>query len=228
MSAAIVIPSRYSGLPGKGHGGYCCGLLGKRLGRAAEVTLRAAPLLERALRLEEHDDGSLRLWGDGTLVAEATARTPGVEPPQPVSVEQAMIASATYSGFTYHPFPDCFVCGPARRTGDGLRIFPGPLPAREHIAAAWIPDHSLGGSGPIVPAEILWAALDCPGGIVLNPTGRTPLVLGRLTAEVTEPVEVGNRYVVVAWPLGSEGRRLFAGTAIFSEQGTLCAIARAT
>ena len=26
-----------------------------------------------------------------------------------------------------HPLPTCFVCGPARAKGDGLRIFAGPL-----------------------------------------------------------------------------------------------------
>lgn len=226
--AGILIQARYCGLPGKGHGGYCAGLLAQQIGGAAEVTLRAAPPLERALHVEVQEAGCLRLWDDSTVVAEATAGSPGIVPPPPVSLEEAAIASAAYSGFKHHPFPECFVCGPARQRGDGLRIFPGPIPGRDLIAAPWVPDHSIGDGRGGVLAEVVWAALDCPGGIALNPTGRNPVVLGRLTAELVDPVEAGKRYVVVAWPLGSEGRKRFAGTAIFSEEQKLCAIARAT
>ncbi len=149
-------------------------------------------------------------------------------PPPPVSFEEAATASAAYSGFKHHPFPTCFVCGPGRQRGDGLRIFPGPISRRDLIAAPWVPDESISDCAGVVPAEIVWAALDCPGGILLNPTGRDPVVLGRLTAELAEPVEVGHRYVVTAWPLGSEGRKRFAGTAILSEEQKLFALARAT
>jgi len=148
-------------------------------------------------------------------------------PPPPVSLEEAATASAAYSGFKHHPFPACFVCGPGRQRGDGLRIFPGPIAGRDLIAATWVPDESIGGCAGTVPAEIVWSALDCPGGIACNPTGRNPVVLGRLAAELAEPVEVGRRYVVIAWPLGSEGRKRFAATAILSEEQKLCALARA-
>ena len=42
--------------------------------------------------------------------------------------DEAVAASATYPGFSAHPFPTCFVCGPERAEGDGLRLFPGRLP----------------------------------------------------------------------------------------------------
>ena len=51
-------------------------------------------------------------------------------------------------------------------------------------------------------------------------------VLGRLTAHVRRPPEAGDECVVVAWPLGGEGRRLHAGTALFRD-GELLASARA-
>ena len=43
-----------------------------------------------------------------------------------------------------HPLPMCFVCGPARVHGDGLRIIPGALPPRPDyktgtFAAPWVP-----------------------------------------------------------------------------------------
>ena len=35
-----------------------------------------------------------------------------------------------------HPLPTCFVCGPARAQGDGLRIFAGPLERHSRNASA--------------------------------------------------------------------------------------------
>ena len=41
-----------------------------------------------------------------------------------------------YAGADDHPFPGCFVCGPDRAEGDGLRLFPGGLgPGR--TACTW-------------------------------------------------------------------------------------------
>jgi hypothetical protein len=56
---------------------------------------------------------------------------------------------------------------------------------------------------------------------------RGATVLGRLTARVLEPPKAGRECVVVAWPLGGDDeRRLYAGTALFSE-GKPIAYARA-
>ena len=40
--------------------------------------------------------------------------------------------------------------------------------------------------------------------------------------------EVGERCVVVSWPLGEDGRKLYAGTALYAEDGELLAVARQT
>jgi hypothetical protein len=40
--------------------------------------------------------------------------------------------------------------------------------------------------------------------------------------------QAGERCVVVGWPLGDEGRKAFAGTALFGEGGRLLGVARAT
>jgi hypothetical protein len=40
--------------------------------------------------------------------------------------------------------------------------------------------------------------------------------------------DLGERCVVVSWPLGEDGRKLFAGTALFAEDGELLALARQT
>jgi hypothetical protein len=54
------------------------------------------------------------------------------------------------------------------------------------------------------------------------------MVLGRITADVRTDVLPGERYVVVGWPSHVEGRKHFAGTALFSERGDLIASAETT
>ena len=86
------------------------------------LALRVPPPLDTELLLA---GGAVR---DGkTLVAELVEA--GGEPAavDPVDLDTAVAASRTYPGFVEHPFPTCYVCGPDRP--DGLRIFPGRLPA---------------------------------------------------------------------------------------------------
>ena len=51
------------------------------------------------------------------------------------------------------------------------------------------------------------------------------MVLGRMTARSARPRERMPR-VVVSWPLAEDGRKLFAGTALFAEEGELLAVAK--
>lgn len=77
--------------------------------------------------------------------------------------------------------------------------------------------------------EYVWAALDCPGGIVTDLLGDVgPILLGRLAADLRHTVSAGEPHVVQAWPLGREGRKLNTATALFSADGELRAVARAT
>ena len=52
------------------------------------------------------------------------------------------------------------------------------------------------------------------------------MVLGRMTARVDRLPEEGERCVVVGWPLGEDGRKLFAGTALYGASGDVLAVAR--
>jgi hypothetical protein len=47
-----------------------------------------------------------------------------------------------------------------------------------------------------------------------------------MTARVLRVPDVGEACVVTAWPLGEDGRKLLAGTALFVEDGELLALAR--
>jgi len=47
-----------------------------------------------------------------------------------------------------------------------------------------------------------------------------------MTGRVLRLPDVGERCVVVSWPLGEDGRKLYAGTALFAENGEVLALAR--
>ncbi len=53
-------------------------------------------------------------------------------------------------------------------------------------------------------------------------------MLGRMAAKLIAPVQPSERCVVIGWPLGEDGRKLYSGTALFSADGELCSVARAT
>jgi hypothetical protein len=96
------------------------------------------------------------------------------------------------------------------------------------VGAPWTPDASLGDRDGVVRPEFLWAALDCTGAFAVNEPPRGLALLGRIAARVSGPVAVGVPCVVAGWSLGGEGRKLYAGTAIFGTRGELRAAARAT
>jgi hypothetical protein len=47
-----------------------------------------------------------------------------------------------------------------------------------------------------------------------------------MAARVLRVPDVGERCAAAAWPLGEDGRKLYAGTALFAEDGELLALAR--
>jgi hypothetical protein len=210
----IVIDPRFCGPDESGNGGYSCGLLAREIGAPAEVTLRLPPPLARPLEFD-----GVRLRDGDDVVAEARRAEIAFDPPAPVTFAEAEAAQAPDLD---SPFPHCFVCGHARAPGDGLRIFAGPVDARDVVAAPWTPRE-----GEIGP-EFVWAALDCPGAYATGAQGRGAIVLGRLGARVDRIPHPGERCVVMGWPLGSEGRKHYAGTALYTAEGELLGVARAT
>ena len=202
------IDPRFNGPPGSGNGGYACGLVAELLGGPAEVTLRLPPPLGTPLAW----DGERLMDGEAS-VAEGRRAEVDVEPPAAVPFAEAEAASQHYPGFERHAFPTCFVCGPEREDGDGLRIFAAPVDGRDVVAAPWVPHE--------VSEALVWAALDCPGAIAVGWDARGVSVLGRMAAEVRELPRVGERCVVVAQPIGEDGRKLYAATALYGEDGRL-------
>ena len=222
----LIIERRFNGPPDSGNGGYVCGLLATAVNREVKVRLRVPPPLETALTVEPDTAGGWSLRAGTTEVATATPARLEIDVPPPPPYVQSVWASQHYAGFRDHVFPGCFVCGPERRRGDGLRIFPGMLETGI-VAAPWLPGDDLDGGDGKVAAIFHWAALDCPGYFAV--AGRNQLILlGEMHARVDRRVHVGEACRVIGWKLGTNGRKHQAGTAIFDEDGDLCAWARAT
>ncbi len=162
-----------------------------------------------------------------TVVATAhRAQESWPEPPSIPTWQAADAASRAYVGFDGHEFPTCFTCGPDR--SDGLGIFPGHVDD-ETVAAPWTPDRSLPNDDGVLDIPIVWAALDCPGAwVYMRDVTSDPVVLGRMAARILEPIEIGRRYISMAWPLGEEGRKSFAGTALIDDAGRPVATSRQT
>jgi hypothetical protein len=225
MSREVVIDRRFRGPPNSGNGGYSCGVLGDQFDDVATVTLRRPPPLDIPLQLVK-EEGHVRLLDGDSLVGGAVPDTLDVAVPIAPGVDEARAASVGYVGFRDHPFPTCFVCGPDRAPGDGLRIFPGRMTGNSLVAAAWEPDGSLAGRSDLVHRRHVWAALDCPSYFALP--GRPLALLGRLTAQIDRLPEVAEPLVVIGWPLGSDGRKHYAGSALADARGDVLAHAVAT
>jgi hypothetical protein len=211
----MIIPPRFNGPPGSANGGYACGLMSEALGGGFEVTLKRPPPLGVNLDLV----GNELRQGDVVIAEARRATHVDLEAPEAVSVQEAEEASKGFPGFEHHAYPTCFTCGPDR--SDGLRIFPGPVEGRESLVAApWIPDE--------VRPEIVWAALDCPGGWAIDHFQREGVMLGRMFTGIRGMPERGRAHVVVGWPMGEDGRKRDAGSALYTDVGEVLAVARST
>jgi hypothetical protein len=98
-------------------------------------------------------------------------------------------------------------------------------------ADVWCPGEELTDANGQVRPEFIWAALDCPGviGALRDAVpGDTRYVLGRLAARQLRPVKGGEPLVVVGWRLAAQGRKILAGSALFTASGQAVAAAQAT
>jgi hypothetical protein len=222
----LSIAGRFRGPPNSGNGGYVCGLIAATVQADLKVRLLLPPPLDTPLGLVREGDGDWVLASAAGPVARGAAGLLQLDVPSPPRYVQAVWASQHYPGFREHAFPDCFVCGPHRRRGDGMRIFPGMLDTGI-VAAPWLPPDTLDAGDGKVAVEFHWAALDCPGYFAVS-GGRRVMLLGELQAHIDRRVHVGEPCTVIGWKIGADGRKHQAGTAIFDEDGELCARGRAT
>lgn len=224
----LSVAARFCGPPASANGGYVCGLVADAIGRLVTVRLLSPPPLDTGMALHAADDGTWFVAHGAQRVAEARpASLDDITPPATPSFADAVAASrrATWSDPAQHPCPGCFVCGPLRAQGDGLRLFAGPVQDQSFVATDWNPDASHAGADGKVRPELIAAALDCPGFQALQ-TGLKPWLLGEFTCRIDRRVAAGERCVIVGWKIEVKGRRSIVGTALYDEVGTLCALAK--
>jgi hypothetical protein len=228
-ASSLTIARRFNGPPDSGNGGYVCGAFAVAAGADLRVRLLAPPPLDTPLALQRGDaNNSWELLHQGQRIAAGVEVGPLIlDVPRAPPYVQAVWASQHYAGFREHTFPDCFVCGPHRRRGDGMRIFPGLLDSGM-VAGPWIPADDLDAGDGKVAVEFHWAALDCPGYFAAVEDTLRAMVLGEMQAHVDRRVHVGEACRVIGWRIAAEGRKHRCGTAIFDEDGELCARALAT
>jgi hypothetical protein len=173
------------------------------------------------------NDGKLKMTNGDVLVGEAWAADPALlpevwAPPSLTEAEGATLRSPTWERPLH---PPCFSCSLTREDGDGLRVAVGQVEGRPkgYLAGVWTPHANFADESGEVFDEIVWAALDCPGSIAW--LVHTPPVglLGTMTGEVVKKPRAGQPHIVTAWPLGAEGRKHYAGVALFTAEGEMLA-----
>ena len=218
MNDSVIIARRFNGPPNSANGGYTCGLVGTAVeAPSVRVSLCKPPPLEVPLLRRREDDGSVSLLhGDDVIATAAPGAVQAHAPPAP-TVEEAEIATRRYVGFAHHRFPTCFVCGTARE--DGLRIYAGQVGDGPLIACPWTPQSD----SPL----FVWAVLDCPSAYAIESVDhRTQIVvLASLTVELRQRPRAGERHVVAAWPVCSEGRKHHSASALYDAAGRVLAVA---
>lgn len=223
---ALIIQRRFCGPPDSGHGGYSCGLVAEQVDtETVAVSLRAPPPLEREIELRRAEGGRVSVHDGDTLVADGEPADLELEVPAAVTLEQAREADLTGRWTRKHPFPTCFGCGPERSQEDAIALIPGPVAGGDVLACAWTPLADMADEDGAVTKRFVWAALDCPTSFAFIEPGMAPHVLARLTARVSGvPVRAGVPHVVMAWPVGREGRKARGAAAVFTAAGELCGV----
>jgi hypothetical protein len=225
--ATLRIDSRFRGPPRSGNGGYVCGRLAEFIDGDCRVRLLRPPPLDRELTVVADAQGASLMDGE-QVIAQAQPQALDLTLPAPVSLAEARALSPRFRGFEAHAFHSCFVCGPDRAAGDGLRIFPGATDDGSRVASPWRPDAWLAGDDGKVRRRYVWAALDCPSGWAYLHPGNRVAVLGQFAVHITAPVPVEQDLVVVGWPIDDHGRKHHTGSALFDCNGRPLAWAAAT
>jgi hypothetical protein len=194
-----------------------------------EITLRAPIPVNRKLQVVR--DGQALLLRDGdALVCEARAGslTNLVPPPAPMDWSDVMRRGKEGGSPEDSDFTWCVVCGRNRGVGDGLRVF-GTSGPPGYSLSCYLPHANHADEGGRIRPEFVWGTLDCPGAFAAQDINdMRPALTGRMTARVIEPPIVGERCAVVGWKIGEDGRKLYSGTALYTETGRLCAIGTCT
>ncbi|MET9663959.1 hypothetical protein ABZY19_01180 [Streptomyces sp. NPDC006475] len=229
----VVVPELYVGYPGVAFGGFVAGLLAERSGAGTvRVDFRGPVPVGVPVPIAGTAGAG---WALGPAdMPLATARPAGPDdrrddaPPAP-GWDEAVAATEAFRAAPPPGMVDCFGCGLDRTPDRGLRQHCTPVPGRDVVACGWIPDPALADSDGLLPPELVWGALDCPGnwaGRLLG-TQQAGAVTASLTATLLRPVAAAAPHVSYAWLREESGRKHTMGVALATAGGELCAVAEA-
>lgn len=234
------IDSRFNGPPNSGNGGYVAGKIAELVGLPCEVTLRKPPPLDKTLILRLIDKVGEVFSGD-SLIATVASSSPVKNNLELIDYESAKLAaiSGLQRRIKSNIFSTCFVCGPDRKEGDGLRLFADTPPSclidgnLKPVAVAWKPSAKLSSNGETIDEAYIWAAMDCPSAVAINNTGdETPeqiaCLLGRFRNTVFRRPEIDEHCVVVAQMTHRDRRKIFCDVSLFGGRGDLLAAGHTT
>ncbi|MCE9499688.1 MAG: hypothetical protein K8R21_04195 [Leptospira sp.] len=233
-----VLSKRFCGPPKTGNGGFTAGLLVEAVGTdAAEIRLLNPTPVETSIIIESEKGLRGTIFNDSKKALATLKSIPDEDFPEynlPVvpDLDDAKKMSVLYAGFTTHPFPTCFVCGPKREVNDGMRIFVGPAPEQigfdNLLVGHWLPDETIASQNGFIRDAAIWGALDCPGGFSAVSDDPRLIVLSKICGRIIERPKVGENCIVMTWRLKRMTRAFKVMTAIFeSESIRLLAIAAA-
>lgn len=241
MNDTLTIPMGFNGPRLSGNGGYVAGRLAQKFTErfggdgTVEITLRSVVPIETAMTLTKVKDANgidaLMMRDGDTLICEARAGTVShlTPPPAPTDWAEVMRRGEQGGSPADGDYGACLVCGKSRGLGDGLRVWGTSGPQPGYSLSCYLPHANHADSSGRIRPEFVWGTLDCPGAYAAQDDGdMRPALTGRMTAKVIEPPKVGERCAVVGWRIGAEGRKLYSGTALYTESGRLCALGTCT
>ncbi|TGK18526.1 hypothetical protein [Leptospira stimsonii] len=230
---SIEINEKYCGPPKSGNGGYIAGIAAKPIQKdAAVIKIKSPGPLNETLyySLNSSTNGIKLLSKDADVVIAEAQEDPeffmNVPELNSSILEDIQNPEEEYLGFQRHPFPTCFVCGPQRKQEDGMRIFPAKIPDQvgfTHLHGDfWNPWKDLGDADGKIRNEIVWAALDCPGGFAVSYVDPTMIVLVKLRGRILESLFTEVPYAILSWEIGRNRRQRTPGTAIYRISDRKC------
>ncbi|MBM9499067.1 hypothetical protein JWG44_02210 [Leptospira sp. 201903071] len=230
---SIEINEKYCGPPMSGNGGYIAGITANQIqNEAAVIKIKApGPLNESLYYSRDPISKGIKLLSKETNLVIAEAKEDSdffMDFPELNSstLEGIQNPEEEYLGFQKHPFPTCFVCGPKRNHEDGMRIFSAKIKDQDgftHLHGAfWNPWKDLSDLDGKIRNEIVWAALDCPGGFAVSYVDPTMIVLVKLRGRLLESIFAELPYAILSWEIGRNRRQRIAGTAIYRVEDRKC------
>ncbi len=231
----ISIADRFRGPPQSGNGGYVAGVAASLVDTdsAVEVTLRSPIPLDTPM-IVQRDSGMTTIMHGETLIAEVREAELDLVIPEPPDWESTTAAQPqspslqrlnhplSNHGIGFHPI--CFCCGANHE--EGLKVHAAPVLSGEQVAAVWQSKSEWADSEGFLPDSFLWTALDCPGQFAYMAADIMTGMLGRMTGEVRQRARAGREYLVTGWRIAIDGKKHYAGTAIFDRDENLLAAAK--